>query len=105
VLEVTRYGPDAAGPEGTIEHATFLLQGKEYRAIDKAMRYDFVLPSTTAIHVACRDDAEIVRLYETLREGGEVQMELGAYAFSDRFAWVADRYGVSWQLSLDADEA
>ena len=37
VLNVTRYGPDAAGPEGTIEHATFVLQGKEYVAVDKAM--------------------------------------------------------------------
>jgi predicted 3-demethylubiquinone-9 3-methyltransferase (glyoxalase superfamily) len=30
-------------------------------------------------------------------------MPLDAYPFSKRYAWVNDKYGVSWQLTL-ADE-
>jgi predicted 3-demethylubiquinone-9 3-methyltransferase (glyoxalase superfamily) len=32
-------------------------------------------------------------------------MPLQAYPFSDRYGWVADRYGLSWQLSAAGDGA
>ena len=31
---------------------------------------------------------------------GAVMMPLDNYGFSKQFAWVSDRYGVSWQLNL-----
>lgn len=38
-------------------------------------------------------------LYERLSTGG-VLMELGEYPFSPRYAWVRDRFGMTWQLML-----
>ena len=38
-------------------------------------------------------------LYERLSAGG-VLMELGEYPFSHRYAWVRDRFGMTWQLML-----
>lgn len=39
-------------------------------------------------------------LWAALSEGGRVLMPLDAYPFSSRYGWVADRYGVTWQLML-----
>ena len=38
-------------------------------------------------------------LYKRLSTGG-VLMELGEYPFSPRYAWVRDRFGMTWQLML-----
>ena len=41
------------------------------------------------------------RAVEGAFRGGKVLMELQKYPFSEKFGWVADRYGLSWQLNLD----
>ena len=37
---------------------------------------------------------------DALSRDGQVLMPLDKYDFSRRFAWVQDRFGVSWQLNL-----
>jgi predicted 3-demethylubiquinone-9 3-methyltransferase (glyoxalase superfamily) len=39
-------------------------------------------------------------LWAALIEGGSAMMPLDNYGFSRRFGWLADRFGVSWQLNL-----
>ena len=50
--------------------------------------------------IDCADEAEIDRLAAALAEGGGILMPLGNYGFSRKFAWVNDRFGVSWQVNL-----
>lgn len=42
--------------------------------------------------------AEIDRIHDRLIDGGRALMPLDEYPFSPRYAWIEDRYGVSWQL-------
>lgn len=43
-------------------------------------------------------------LWAKLSDGGRVLMTLDEYAFSKRYGWVEDRFGVNWQLILTDPE-
>jgi predicted 3-demethylubiquinone-9 3-methyltransferase (glyoxalase superfamily) len=47
---------------------------------------------------------QIGRVWEKLAEGGAVLMPLDNYPFSERYGWLQDRYGLSWQLILTDPE-
>jgi predicted 3-demethylubiquinone-9 3-methyltransferase (glyoxalase superfamily) len=43
-------------------------------------------------------------VWEKLSEGGTVLMPIGTYPFSERYGWIQDKYGLSWQLILTGPE-
>ncbi len=44
---------------------------------------------------------EIDKAFGKLSECSKILIPLGAYPFSERFGWVNDKYGVSWQLTFE----
>jgi predicted 3-demethylubiquinone-9 3-methyltransferase (glyoxalase superfamily) len=100
IVDIQRYGKGEAGKEGTVKHAVFVLAGTEYRAIDSSIDHGFTFTPATSLFIACDSEAEVDRLFAGLSEGGHVLMPLAAYPFAKKFAWIADRFGVSWQISL-----
>lgn len=46
------------------------------------------------------DDAEAERLFAALADGGQVQMPLAKTFWTSRFGMVADRFGVSWMITV-----
>ncbi|WP_119081065.1 VOC family protein [Chitinophaga alhagiae] len=91
---------EQGGREGTVKHATFLLAGQEYMVIDSMYDHAFNFTPSMSIYVQCEDEAELDRLYGVLSDQGRVMMAPSNYGFSKKFTWIADRYGVSWQLNL-----
>jgi predicted 3-demethylubiquinone-9 3-methyltransferase (glyoxalase superfamily) len=95
----TRYGPEAPGAEGSTL-ATLTLAGQTILCLDSPVKHAFTFTPAFSLFVDCEDEAEIERVATALAEGGQWLMPLGSYGFSRRFAWVNDRFGVSWQLNL-----
>jgi predicted 3-demethylubiquinone-9 3-methyltransferase (glyoxalase superfamily) len=100
VSSIARYGPAGPGKEGTVVQARFSLNGREFMAIDSPVKHAFTFTPAISLFVDCASESEVDRLFSELSSGGQVLMPLGAYPFSKRFGWLADKYGVSWQLRL-----
>ena len=91
---------DARGKEGTVKHALFTIDGLEYMAIDSPLGHQFTFTPAISIYVKCENENEIDTLFDKLSKNGQVFMPLNKYPFSDKFGWLSDKYGISWQLNL-----
>lgn len=100
VLNVQRHGPEGPGPEGSIFVASFSLRGLPVMVSDTYISHDFTFTPSISLFVTCESEEEIVEFSSAFSEGGKYLMPLDNYGFSRRFAWVVDRFGVSWQLNL-----
>ena len=100
VGQVERYGPGEAGREGSIKRASFTVGGHEMMCIDSPVPHAFDLTPAISFYVECGSAAEVRRLAAALGEGGKDFMPVDNYGFSELFAWVGDRFGITWQLNF-----
>ncbi len=89
------------GSEDKVMHAAFRIGGATVMASDGRCsgqpRFGGV-----SLSVSVPDEATADRFFAALAEGGQVQMPLGKTFFSPRFGVVADRFGVSWMIVVEA---
>ncbi|RYE26240.1 MAG: VOC family protein [Sphingobacteriaceae bacterium] len=78
---------------------TFQINGKQFMGLNGGP--DFKPNPSVSFFTVCKSAEEIDLAWNILAESGKVMMELGSYPWSSRYGWIQDKYGVSWQLSLD----
>lgn len=100
VVSLTRHGAEAGEAAGKVYQAVFTLAGKRYMAIDSPAKHEFGFTPAISLFVTCETEDELDDLFEKLSDLGQVLMPPGEYPFSKRYAWVTDRFGVSWQLDI-----
>lgn len=100
IEHIDRYGKEGPGPEGTVITAAFVIAGQGIIVSDSPITHPFGFTPSTSIFVDCDSEEDIRRFVEELADRGEVLMPLDNYGFGSLFAWVNDRFGVSWQLNL-----
>lgn len=100
VLATSRYptSSDNPGgmPRGSVLTVEFEVLGRRFTALNGGPRFTVNPSISFFVHTA--KAARTDELVAVLREGGKCLMEPSSYPWSERYAWVEDRFGVSWQV-------
>ncbi len=99
IIELERNGAGGPAKEGSVYRGLLSIAGQEVRFFDSPTPHAFKLTPSFSFFVDCDSEAEVKRLADALGDRGQVYMPLGAYPFAKAFAWVGDKFGVSWQIS------
>ncbi|WP_337873496.1 VOC family protein [Ignavibacterium sp.] len=104
VNRIIRYGKEGFEyhhkQEGSVMTVEFELNGQSFLALNGGP--DFKPNESISLFVYCESEQRINFLYEKLSEGGSINMPLDKYDWSPKYAWVKDKFGVSWQLDIEA---
>lgn len=100
VVSIERFAEGEAGKAGSVKRAVMRLGGTDYMCFDSPVQHAFTFTPAISLFVDFDSREHLDRVYAALSDGGKVMMPPGAYGFSTWFAWLEDRFGVSWQLNL-----
>lgn len=93
----TKAGFEVHGqPEGKVMTVEYQLEGLDFMALNGGPLFKFT-PAVSFL-VCCTSKDEVEALWKKLIPGGTAMMELGAYPSSEMYGWLADKYGLSWQV-------
>jgi predicted 3-demethylubiquinone-9 3-methyltransferase (glyoxalase superfamily) len=91
-------------PSGDCDVVSFELAGQSFMTISAGPLFKFnPLVSFIVNFDPSRDKnarENIDTLWKKLSQGGTALMPLQQYPFSQRYGWIQDKYGLSWQLIL-----
>jgi len=103
VETIEKHDDDGQGIPGTIKQASVSFAGHKLIVIDSPPVHAFDFTPSMSLFVEFDSEHALESVFAQLSQDGKVMMPLDDYGFSKRFAWVSDRFGVSWQLNLPRD--
>lgn len=77
---------------------TFELNGKKIMGLNGGPM--FQINPSISLFVTCDSIAETDRIWNILFEGGSEYIPIGSYPWSERYGWLKDRFGTTWQISF-----
>lgn len=87
-------------PSGDAKQLTFNIFGYKFMAIN-AGPYFTKNPSISFTVLFNQSEAALLdKVWTALAHNGEIMMELDTYDFSEKYGWLEDQFGVSWQLLI-----
>ena len=99
--DITHYGKEGyeihGGKEGTVMTVEFTLCDEKFVAINGGPLFKFNPSMSFFVVLESLPDAD--RIWNTLVEGGKTFMPFQKYDWSEKYGWLEDRHGLSWQIS------
>ncbi|MGV3629745.1 MAG: VOC family protein [Bacteroidota bacterium] len=87
-------------PEGSVMAITIGIYGTEFQLINGGPV--FRMNPSISFFILCDDDREAEDFWNALVDGGKVLMPIDKYEWSERYGWLQDKYGLSWQVYTGA---
>jgi predicted 3-demethylubiquinone-9 3-methyltransferase (glyoxalase superfamily) len=89
-------------PSGDVDTVAFTVMGFNFMAISAGPLFKINPSISFMVNFDPSQDERarerIDEIWNQLIDGGKALMPLDTYPFSERYGWVEDKYGVSWQL-------
>ena len=80
----------------------FELNGKRILALNGGSA--FSITPAISLFVYCETVKETNRIWNTLFEKGNALIPIGTYPWSERYGWLQDRFGMTWQISVSTEK-
>jgi predicted 3-demethylubiquinone-9 3-methyltransferase (glyoxalase superfamily) len=80
----------------------FELAGKKFMGLNGGPM--FKLNPSISFFVNCASIDETNKIWDKLLEGGKALMAIDKYPWSERYGWVQDKYGVTWQIMIGTEQ-
>ncbi|MEH7155899.1 VOC family protein [Neobacillus drentensis] len=95
-------------PSGDSEIVSYELWGQKFMAISAGPFFKMNPSVSFTVNFDPSREKEagekLIEVWNKLSDGGTVLMPLDKYPFSERFGWIQDKFGLSWQLILTNPE-
>ncbi len=102
INKITKYPDTMPKMAGKVLNVQFELEGFGFMALDGGPM--FKKTPAVSFFVNCENAEALEKLWKELSKDGKILMALDKYPFSEKYGWVEDRFGVSWQLYLGESE-
>lgn len=74
------------------------VSGQRFVLLDGGPMYQ-PNPSISFYYV-CQNEQELEKIWKAFEKGGNVMMPLDKYPWGEKYGWITDKFGISWQLAL-----
>ncbi len=83
---------------------TFMLNGKQIMGLNGGPMFKF--NPSISLFVYCETLEETNSVWNKLIEGGKELIPIDKYPWSERYGWLEDKFGFTWQISIqDSDDS